>query len=153
MYTVPSVWRCSVAPQKQKGFTESYRAAPKGLPLFLLLSPKFRNGEGQVLTCGIKLLSMPLTSTRSNHESLEGGLNRRVLGCWRLKAVGTDSEGTRAPLTGRGAPSHSCSRERKGNLSKQECRGLLTSAELAFVNILAAKKNVAPSRRVWGEKW
>lgn len=82
----------------------------------------------------------PLTSTRSNHESLEGSLNRSVLRCWRLKAVGADSEGARAPLTSRGAPLHSCCGERKGNLSTKNAEGLLTNTELAFVNIPAGKR-------------
>lgn len=134
------------------------QSSDRRITSFLFLPfPKFRDSFGAHATYGLKLLQVsPLTSTRSYHESLDGSLIRRVLRCWPPRAMGIHtSDGVWNPRHGWDGHHriHPAGRERWA-FPNRNARELLTSTELAFVNIPAAKwENVALSVRVWGEKW
>lgn len=134
------------------------QSSDRRIASFLFLPfPKFRDSFGARATYELKLLQVsPLTSTRSYHESLHGNLSRRVLLCWPPRAVGIHtSDGVWNPRHGRDGHHliHPAGRERWA-FPNRNARELPISTELAFVHIPAAKwENVAPSVRVWGEKW
>lgn len=143
-----------VAHRDYTGFTENYRAAPKGLPLFPFFPSKIQRwlwGKGYLSN-----KTAPSVSShkhRTYHESLDGSLSRRSCGAglWKLQ-LHIQVIGSGTPATGWRGTTEFIQWRDKGKCLQtgmQEGCSKVQRTALAFMNIPAAKwQNVALCLRV-----